>query len=84
MRLDACSGRIITGPIWGTFTQTRSERGGAAGAAGALAMATLGCAVLAAKAALRARGRALRQVGADLRLHWRLAFQTGLGRRPLH
>jgi GT2 family glycosyltransferase len=60
------------------------KHGGAAGAAGALAMATLGCAVLAAKAALRARGRSLRQAGADLRLHWRLAFQTGLGRRPLH
>lgn len=60
------------------------KHGGAPLAVGALALATLGCAVVGAKALLRARGRALAQAGADLRLHWRLALQTGLGRRPLH
>ena len=52
--------------------------------AGALVLSTLRCAVLAAKALLRARFRALAPACADLRLYWRLALQTGLGRRPLH
>ena len=60
------------------------KHGGAPLAAGALAMSTLGCAVVAAKALLRARFRALGQAGADMRLYWRLARQTGFGRRPLH